>query len=420
MNKIKLLFVIIACLASGLIQAQLNYVAKLYNYVKETGVLYGADVKYDGNNINLYMDIYKPAGDNNPARPILMLIHGGGFVQGTRQEMDQMCIDFAKRGYVTATIDYRLGFYQPSFLPSPFAYDTAEVIRAAARAIQDAHGAMRFLKGRAAQDSSDINLAFVGGASAGSITALHMAYVDKLSEEPPATGSISNVVTNTLNVARPALGSIFGSLNQNGQNSQVQAVVNLFGALLDTMMIESASDVPLFSYHQTGDPVVACDNKKGLWGMPLNIGQNYPYLYGSCSIEPRMLSLGFTSQHYQSIIYNGTTHGVHDAVLLDTSAAIFLAQRILEIQTTSIAENLSLAATVYPNPANDYVAIHTNAMNDVTVSIYDALGNLCFENYNGNGSHLFNVNTAAFKSGMYILKIKTANNQLVRKLLIRH
>ncbi|MBK8847331.1 MAG: T9SS type A sorting domain-containing protein [Bacteroidetes bacterium] len=419
MKKRNLLWLLIAFLFATNTKTQLNYVDQQYNFVKEASVLYGVDNQYNGANTNLYMDIYKPVGDNNTSRLILMFIHGGGFVQGTRQEMDQMCIDFAKRGYVTATIDYRLGFYQPSFY-----HHLLLTIRqrwcGLPRAVQDAHGAMRFLKGRAAQDSSNVNLAFVGGASAGSITAMHMTYVDKLAEEPPAAGSISNVVTNTLNVPRPALGSIFGVLNQNGQNSQVQAVVNIFGALLDTLLIETANDVPLFSYHQTGDPVVACDNKKGLWGMPLGIGQNYPYLYGSCSIEPRMQTLGFTAQHYQSIIYTGNTHGIHDAVLLDTTAAIFLAQRIQEIFSISIPESKQLIATVFPNPANNIITIQTNVLDGVTVSIYDAMGKLCFDDNVTSSEPSFNISTASLNSGLYTLKVTSNKSELVRKVLIIH
>ncbi|MBL0052807.1 MAG: carboxylesterase family protein [Bacteroidetes bacterium] len=189
------------------LSAQCNYINKQYNVSKESNVLFGNDISYDGVATDLFLNIFKPVNDFNTKRPILLLIHGGGFTGGTKEEMDSMCYWYAQRGYVTATMSYRLGFYGPRFLSSPFAFDSAEVIRAAFRGVQDAHGALRFMKGRAAIDSTDVNLAFVGGASAGAITALHLTYADKAWESPPAVDSISNVINSFVNKQRPFYGS---------------------------------------------------------------------------------------------------------------------------------------------------------------------------------------------------------------------
>lgn len=43
-------------------------------------------------------------------RPFILLIHGGGFVGGDKSSWEDECKEFAKRGYVTASINYRLGF----------------------------------------------------------------------------------------------------------------------------------------------------------------------------------------------------------------------------------------------------------------------------------------------------------------------
>ena len=56
------------------------------------------------------MDIYTPVGDNYTNRPLLIFAHGGSFIGGskTNPTMVDLCETFAKRGYVTASINYRL------------------------------------------------------------------------------------------------------------------------------------------------------------------------------------------------------------------------------------------------------------------------------------------------------------------------
>jgi acetyl esterase/lipase len=43
-------------------------------------------------------------------RPFILMIHGGGLRGGCRKNLSDECIEFAKRGYIAATIDYRLGW----------------------------------------------------------------------------------------------------------------------------------------------------------------------------------------------------------------------------------------------------------------------------------------------------------------------
>ena len=64
--------------------------------------------KVDGNSLQL--DIYKPRNLQGPA-PLLIFVHGGGWVKGDRADMLALLVDFAERGYVTATVSYTLGSY---------------------------------------------------------------------------------------------------------------------------------------------------------------------------------------------------------------------------------------------------------------------------------------------------------------------
>lgn len=56
---------------------------------------------------SLQLDIYKPKNIKNPA-PLLVFIHGGGWKGGNRSDYLIYLVDFAKRGYITATVSYRL------------------------------------------------------------------------------------------------------------------------------------------------------------------------------------------------------------------------------------------------------------------------------------------------------------------------
>ncbi len=44
--------------------------------------------------------------------PVIVFLHGGSWTSGTKEEMNQHCAMYAKKGYVTATVNYRL-FAQP-------------------------------------------------------------------------------------------------------------------------------------------------------------------------------------------------------------------------------------------------------------------------------------------------------------------
>jgi len=366
-TRLLILFITLVSFTGLSAQCLDPYYPKIYSSREEAGIIFGTVDQYDGTPVVLKMNIWKPVGDNNTTRPLLIWIHGGGFYSGVKEDMDSLASYYAQRGYVSATIAYRLGFYGPGFYPAPFTYDSSEVIRAAFRAIQDAHGALRFLKGRAAVDSTNTQLAFVGGASAGAITALNLAYVNDPSEQPGDVDSISNVVTLFSNAVRPSLGPYTGALNLNGENSDVKAVVNLFGAVLDTTVIDLNTDPALFSYHQTGDPVVPCGYNVGLWNMPLNVSANYPHLYGSCAIESRVLNLGYSPTHYQSLFYNGTTHGIHDEPLVDTLVARFLSDLICEtIAGVNDPGDSFQASVLYPNPAGEEVFLKTGKHFGVT------------------------------------------------------
>lgn len=59
------------------------------------------------NGKSLQLDIYRPYNILKPA-PMLVFIHGGGWKGGSRADYLVYLLSFAKKGYITATVSYRL------------------------------------------------------------------------------------------------------------------------------------------------------------------------------------------------------------------------------------------------------------------------------------------------------------------------
>lgn len=317
----------------------------------ESGVWYGNATRFDGGTDSLRLNLYKPVGDGQTQRPLVVLIHGGGFFEGSRDEFNPWAEELASKGWAAATISYRLGFYGSWLFGPPYANDPHELRRAIYRAMQDAKGAVRFLKGRHEQDSTSTTAMFLLGGSAGAITALHAAYLDNPSEKPADCGAIGDVQHFLSFYPRPDLGSMDGDLNLNGQDASVMGVVNIYGALMDTAYIGSAEDAALFSYHQSGDPVVGCGLQQPYWGIGLGIPDNNPWLFGSCLIEARTQHLGYGADRYRFILHPGNEHAIHDLEGVTAELVQWMRDVMCGIPTAVPQVEPGTLARLAPNPA---------------------------------------------------------------------
>ena len=279
------------------------YVESQYDSITQIqDVFYGSAVKFNGDTVDLFLDIYYPEFDTNTSRPLLVAAHGGGFLGGSKNagQIVKLCKEFAQRGYVTASISYRLGFrneHDPILgaFHEFYAYDEAEMIRAIYRSVQDARGAIRFLKGQANNYGIDTTNVFIGGESAGGFIALHTAYMKQPDEKPDATFEQPNAnyydifgsITSSL--ARPDLGSIEGDLNLNGTTSDVKGAINIYGGIYDLDLID-CGEPNLYQHHILDDIIVSCGAAKafhqspGLY-FPFTGNTKNPIIYGTCSIR---------------------------------------------------------------------------------------------------------------------------------------
>lgn len=113
-------------------------------------IVHEKDIEYSNVGARVAMDVLRPKAPASEPRPAVVLIHGGGFRRGSRDSYIGMASRLAQRGYVAATISYRL---------APRHQFPA--------AVEDAKAAVRFLRGNASRFGIDPERIGALGGSAG-------------------------------------------------------------------------------------------------------------------------------------------------------------------------------------------------------------------------------------------------------------
>ena len=108
--------------------------------------------------ISLQLDIYKQKNLKIPA-PTIIFIHGGAWRSGKRQDYLPYLIDYARKGYVTATVSYRL--MKVAKFPA---------------AVQDVNCAVMWIKSHASEFGIDPDRIALFGGSAGGHLSLMAGY----------------------------------------------------------------------------------------------------------------------------------------------------------------------------------------------------------------------------------------------------
>jgi acetyl esterase/lipase len=184
-------------------------------------ITYGTNTDSNGKIITLLLDIYEPSRDISQKRPALIIIHGGGFTEGdkTFPQIVTLCTSFAKRGYVTASINYRL---QPN--------ETDDLRQALIQAVYDTKAAIRYIRATSDIWHIDIEKIAVIGSSAGAVTALYVSYLTGVEYE--------------------------GDSGNPGFSSNVSACVDLWGGLHNNVNKIESGEPPVLIIHGTEDTTV--------------------------------------------------------------------------------------------------------------------------------------------------------------------
>lgn len=134
-------------------------------------VQYGSATRLGGQQVDLLLDLYLPPDDGPGPRPVVVLVHGGGFVGGNRGQMAAAALSYARLGFVAASISYRL---------EPDADFSNQLVYFAAvqNAIDDGMESVRWLRSQAATYHLDTDRIAMVGSSAGGAVALGTGMLD--------------------------------------------------------------------------------------------------------------------------------------------------------------------------------------------------------------------------------------------------
>ncbi len=228
--------------------------------------------------LDLKLDVYYPKTDIFKNRPLVMLIHGGAFYIGAKESVCEktLATTLAKRGYLVASIDYRLGFK-----PTP-----SDIEMSAYRAIQDANAALRFLSHNAKGLGIDPDQIYIGGTSAGAVASLNTAFM-KNDERPP----------RIIQAAKDGLvGKIEESGNKYNENFTVKAVINMWGAVSDLNIIDPDEKISVLSIHGTADDIVPFENDYPFKNSLMINRLVMDKMYGSKPIHERLQALNIRNK----------------------------------------------------------------------------------------------------------------------------
>ena len=133
----------------------------VYSSVKvDSNIQYGVNFNHFFNETEtLLLDTYEPNATVDYHRPLIIYCHGGGFTAGDKVGDHAIVFGnyFAKRGYVMASINYRLAKENPA--------DTIDNYEGVYQATQDAKSAVRFFKHYAENYCLDTSAFFMIGTS---------------------------------------------------------------------------------------------------------------------------------------------------------------------------------------------------------------------------------------------------------------
>ena len=401
-----LIFTVITCLSASTSHAQTRYQDSIFAAYTITSVPYSV---YGDS-----MDIYQPVGDVQATRPLIILAHGGSFVAGNRSDdntITQLCADFAHKGYVTVSIDYRLASNPGNLLSADSA--ATEVFEA----VGDGKAAVRYFYKDASTTNTykiDTNNIFVGGNSAGAVLFMHYAYLDdtsKLNSNPTFPYISANV------------GGLDGNSGNPGYSTNIKGVINLAGGLNQAGWLGYCGK-PVVSAQGDSDQVVpyTC-NEPFVYGfhVPLTLcglGSLQPLITGN---TPFSASMVFPGAGHVPWATNDT-----DFYMVDTMVTSFLYAEVTGAAPTACGPipagvqsiNTTPDITVYPNPASSLLNIQSSqyikgiALTDMTGRTMSQASDINTLNYQ--------MSVSGLSAGIYFVSIYSTAGQtpIVKKITI--
>lgn len=404
---IALLFLVKAPSASGQVLSAegcdgFRYAADVFDSVKVTTVQFGENINELGLTQKLYMDVYEPVGDNVSKRPVIVWAHGGSFVLGARGDEANTCIGLAKKGYIAATVDYRLW-------PLAFGFpDSSQILGVVIKSMGDMKAAIRYFRKDAAganQFKADPNFILVGGISAGAIAALHVADIDA---NDSLSADLTQIIANN--------GGLDGNSGNDGYSSSVVAAISLSGALHKQEWL-SAGDPPFVSMHGTADQVVPYNH--GIANGIISVdGDGLLYLRAQqLGIESYLMTVpggGHTD------IYTNSNYASYLSEFYYNAFALLHGVLCPDIALGASSGPATAALNAFPNPAREQLTLDLQGISGAyTVSVYDVFGKMIQRRSNLTAPSCV-LHKGDLGTGTFVVQITPENNPskpLIAKIL---
>lgn len=204
---------------------------------------YAADTVKTTDKKSYGFDLYTPHGDVNRNRPLIIWMHGGGFVFGSKSDENirLWCETFARRGYVCVAIDYRMGKKSALF-------NFGKLITNCYPAVLDVRQAVSYFREHYAIFGIDPSHIILAGNSAGAMLALQTAF------------SKNRELADSLRIKNPAA---YGGINEGP--TKVMAVINLWGGIFNINWLKN-EQTPVVSIYGSDDKIVRPGYNKGSYG----------------------------------------------------------------------------------------------------------------------------------------------------------
>lgn len=169
-----------------------TFAAELFRYRVEANIVY-----HVANNYENKLDVYMPAEASQPT-PVVVVIHGGGWVEGTKEERVLEMMPYLQMGFAAVNVEYRLG--RISLAPA---------------AVEDCRCALHWVFANAKKYKFDPSRVVLQGGSAGGHLALMTGMLT------PAAGFDRE--------CRAPMDNYWSQNPGTSKDPQVAAIVNWFG-----------------------------------------------------------------------------------------------------------------------------------------------------------------------------------------------
>jgi acetyl esterase/lipase len=387
----------------------------IYNNVQ-----YATKTNFLNKQEKLWMDIYRPfdhyAKKSTEKRPVLIFLHGGGYVGGTEDAGAEFAIQAAQHGMIGISVKYRLGVH-PNFgghLDS-LIYYLPDYQKTLYRALQDVRDAVRFVSDNADTYFVDRTKIYLMGHSAGGNAILNYAYIGQ-NDFPTSLATELG--------ALPAKTPLAGLIPYAAPFS----TVNFTTPIDPIRYVDGTENEPIFMIHGSCDSTAFF--KRGSPSDPSS-----PYTVGAYDLTCKKQEL---NHPYHLAAIKGGDHGwvteqttAFESLFkwIKLNSACGVPDRVCETITVpnakacanitlcptcrpnGVKENFVTQSEVFPNPMSDALHIRLVMENtdfkQVKVLIYNTLGQISKTEIltkDTEGVYSKQIATAELPDGMFSLK----------------